>query len=31
MPLLEALTIVVPLTVVGLIICAGQARYGWGR
>lgn len=31
MPLLAALTIVTPLTVVGLLICAGQARFGWGR
>ncbi len=31
MSLLAALITVAPLTVVGLIICAGQARYGWGR
>ena len=31
MSLLEALTIVAPLTISGLFWCAGQARYDWGR
>lgn len=29
--LLEALVTITPLTVVGLLICAGQARFGWER
>lgn len=31
MLLLEAFTLVAPLTFGGLLWCAGQARYGWGR
>lgn len=31
MSLLAALVTITPLTVVGLLICAGQARFGWGR